>query len=332
MDSIKNGVVLEDGRCLGIELSKTEQKELENYVMELLLPEIETASRFKRRRMCLDSYKAEELNAILMMKVYEDFYKFNNPRFITDKSKKYAIQTFIDHKAHEAMRDLLVQERDLPVNAIRNLRLVTNAIIEIAEETEVTADDVTPEMVAEKLADKSISLKMIMSLMEIYHGNVSIEDMTDSDFRLQDNTMDLENKFVCELEESTEAVLNSVIGKFSKLELFIMMKEFGFFGEKTKSMTAKELSYKDYFVAMAREDKDGDKNIEFGSVHIKHPGRNTQSDDEILVEEVFYVKEKFYSNKVAKIKKKLAELAGQISMGEVEGCLEGYCWKKWREW
>lgn len=300
--------------------------------MELLLPEIETASRFKRRRMCLDSYKTEELNAILMMKVYEDFYKFNNPRFLTDKSKKYAIQTFIDHKAHEAMRDLLVQERDLPINAIRNLRLVTNAIVEIAEETEVAVDDVTPEMVAEKLADKSISMKMITSLMEIYHGNVSIEDMTDSDFRLQDNTMDLENKIVCELDESTTVVLDSVIGKFSKLELFIMMKEFGFFGEKTKSMTAKELSYKDYFVAMAREDKDGDKNIEFGSVHIKHPGRNTRCEDEILVEEVFFVKEKFYSNKVAKIKKKLAELAGKISISEVEGCLEGYCWKKWREW
>mgnify|MGYP004504642315 CR=1 FL=1 len=63
------------------------------------------------------------------------------------------------------MRDLLVQERDLSVNAIRNLRLVTNAIIEIAEETEVTADDVTPEMVAEKLADKSISLRLFRTLV-----------------------------------------------------------------------------------------------------------------------------------------------------------------------
>ena len=82
---------------------------------------------------------------------------------------------------------------------------------------------------------------------------------------------------------------------------------------------------------MAREDRDGEKNIEFGNVHVKHPGRNTAADDEIFVESVYYVKEKFYSNTVAKIKKKLAGLAEKISMAEVEGCLENYCMELWKK-
>jgi len=82
---------------------------------------------------------------------------------------------------------------------------------------------------------------------------------------------------------------------------------------------------------MAREDKDGDKNIEFGNVRIKRPGRNSACEDEIFVESVYYVKEKFYSNKVAKIKRKLVGLKDKVSMAEVEGCLESYCISLWKE-
>ncbi len=109
------------------------------------------------------------------------------------------------------------------------------------------------------------------------------------------------------------------------------MKKFSFLGEKVRSMTFKELSYQDYFVTLEKEDRDGENNIEFGDVHIKHPGRDSETEDEVFVESIYYVKEKFYSNKVAKIKKKLATLAGKISMNDVTGCMEEYCEKFWKE-
>ncbi len=40
-------------------------------------------------------------------------------------------------------------------------------------------------------------------------------------------------------------------------ELFILMKEYGFFGEDVRKLTAKELSYKDFFVELARADRSG---------------------------------------------------------------------------
>lgn len=207
---------------------------------------------------------------------------------------------------------------------------MNDAVLAIVEEQEISCDDVTAEMVHEKMSDKSISYKMVLSLMELYHGNLSVEDMDNSNECLHNNMDNLENKISNEIDGKTKEALDQVFMDFSKMELYIFMKEFGFLGEQIRSMTAKELSYKDYFVSIAREDRDGEKNIEFGNVHIKHPGRNTAADEEIFVESVYYVKEKFYNNKVAKIKKKIASLKDKVSMVELEGCLEVYCMKLWK--
>lgn len=330
-DSLRNGTILEDGRCLETELTEDEKVELENYIMAVLEPEIEIMVKAKKRKANLDYDKAEDLKVILMMKVYEDFYKFNNVEYLTDKEKQYTISTFLEHKTHEAMRELMIEERNLPVNAIRNLKVISDVIYVIASENEVSVDDVSPLMVFDRLEDKSISYKMVLTLMDIYHGTVSIDDMEDADDRLQDNATDVVDKLNLEMDKQTKDALDRIFYSFSKLELYILMKEYGFWGEETRKMTAKELSYKDYFVALAREDQDGEKNIKFGNVHIKRPGRNSGTFDEVFVESVFYVKEKFYSNKVAKIKKKIAELATKVEMKDLEGCLEEYCMELWNE-
>lgn len=331
VNSIRNATVLLDGSCLKEDLSGTEQQELLEYVMEQLMPEIRTVARFKKKRTSLDEYKAEELEAILTMKVFEEFHKFNDADFLADKQKRYTISAFIEHKAREAMRELLIQERGLPVNVIRNLKLINDTVLAISEEQEISHDDVTAEMVFERLNGKSISYKMVISLMEVYHGVVSIDEMENVDESLQDNINNLEQRMNEEIDIDIKKILDQVFLDFSKLELYILMKEFGFLGDQIRKMTAKELSYKDYFVKMAREDRDGDKSIEFGNVQIKRPGRNSACEDELLVESVYYVKEKFYSNKMAKIKRRLTLLKDRVSMAEIEGCLESYCMNLWEE-
>lgn len=330
MDSMRNGIILEDGRCLQDELSEVEQQELNENIMENLIPEIKTVAKFKKKRTGLDEYKAEELEAILVMKVFENFHKFNNVNYLNDKGKRYTISTFIENKAKEAMRDMMIQERNLPVNVIRNLRLINDVVLAVAEEQELNFDEVTAEMVYEKLEGKSISYKMVIALMEVYHGTISIDEMDNPDENLQKNLSNYEKNNTV-LDKDTKKILDQVFGDFSKLELYIFMKEFGFLGDKARKMTAKELSYQDYFVGMAKEDKDGKKNIEFGNVRIERPGRNKNLNEEVFVESVYYVKEKFYSNKVAKIKKRLAGLKDVISMEDVAGCLEDYCMRLWKE-
>ena len=60
-------------------------------------------------------------------------------------------------KLHEAMRDMLVDERNLPLNVIRNLKLVNDAVVKIAKEEEIELDAVSALMVYEELSEKSIS-------------------------------------------------------------------------------------------------------------------------------------------------------------------------------
>lgn len=43
------------------------------------------------------------------------------------------------------------------------------------------------------------------------------------------------------------------------------------------------------------------------------------------------VKERYYNNKVAKIRKKLASLSTTVDKEDLLGCLDGYCRKLWTE-
>lgn len=123
-------------------------------------------------------------------------------------------------------------------------------MLAIAEEQEISCDEVTAKMVYESLVGKSISYKMVLSLMEVYHGVISIDEMENVDESLQDNTNNLEQKMNRKIDTDTENILNQVFMDFSELELYIVMKEFGFLGDQIRKMTAKELSYQDYFVKM----------------------------------------------------------------------------------
>lgn len=136
------------------------------------------------------------------------------------------------------------------------------------------------------------------------------------------------------LNEDQQKTVYEVITKqavtLSDAELFILMKEFDLLGDNIGSMTAKEVSYQDYFIKLVRQEKLGVKNIEFGNVLVQNPGRNTRA-EELLVENVYYVKDRYYNNKVAKIKRKLLSLADVLEEGDLKGCLETYCISIWFE-
>ncbi len=329
MNSMRNGVPLSSGEVLQNSLEEAEKRELENYIMELLMPEIEVEVKAKRVGCCFDHDKTEDFRVILATKVFEDFYKFNNVDYITNKSKRYTITTFIDRKAREAMRELMIEERGLPVNAIKNLRVISDAINDIMDEKQILEEMVSADMICEKLSHMSISKNMIITLMELYHGMPSIDAMDNFESRIKDTSDDFVDQILKEMSDDTKAAFDEVFLTFSKLELFIFMKEFGYFGEKIRKMTAKELSYQDYFIDMTKLDRDGEKNIAFGDIRIQRPGRNSNESNEILVESVHYVKERFYNNKFAKVKKKFATLEGKVPVDEIRAELKDYCLDLW---
>ena len=81
---------------------------------------------------------------------------------------------------------------------------------------------------------------------------------------------------------------------------------------------------------MVRKDRRAAKHIEFGNVRIQHPRRNTRA-EELLIENVYFVKEKYYNNTVAKVNKKISSLEETVEMDDVKDCLESYCVNIWLE-
>lgn len=99
-------------------------------------------------------------------------------------------------------------------------------------------------------------------------GKASIEAIPNFEELLVDENSDVESNARFDIDAKTQAKLYAVFATFSDLELFILMKEFGFFGKEMGSMTVREMSYQDYFVDMVRKEKLGLKNIEFGNVKV----------------------------------------------------------------
>lgn len=332
VESIRLGTPLLNGRCLRDELTDSEKEEVETYVLKKLMPEIRAASKAKSRKLEL-SYDREALfHQLLVVKVYEEFYKYNKAQHLVEEDKTYEVSSFIETQARVAFRDLLVEERGLPRHTIENMGFVSSAVADIVMDQGISLKEVTSDMVYETMGkDKLISKKMIDILLDLLKGSFSIEDMTEREKGCLKCDDDLIDQISVDMDPHTKAKLDAVFAAFSDLELFILMKEFGFFGKEIGSMTAREISYQDYFVDMVRKENLGAKNIEFGTVKVTRPGRNSGADEVLLVENVFYVKERYYNNKVAKVRKKLSSLATAVEKEDLLGCLDGYCRKLWME-
>ena len=121
VESIRLGTTLPNGRCLRDELTAFEKKEVENYVLKKLMPEIKAASKAKSRKVEL-SYDREALfHELLVVKVYEEFHKYNKAQHLVEIDKTYEISSFIETQARAAFRDFLVEERGLPSHTIKNM-------------------------------------------------------------------------------------------------------------------------------------------------------------------------------------------------------------------
>lgn len=334
LDSIKNGSVMDDGSCLMFDFNEEEKKLVINFIFSKLEPKIRSMSKSISRRYEYPRDKEENFYQNLCITVFEEFPKYNKPEYMKAKDKSFEISTFIEQQSKAAYRNFLVEEMGLPVNVVQNMSIVNNAVLELAKEYEVPMNKVPRELVYAKLEHKMLSHRMIDTLIGMQRGNVSLDALDDADKKYLDENAFVETRIKSEINPDTKAALDSVFARFSDLELFILLKEMGFFGKSMMSITAKEISYKEWFVDLAKRDKNGLKNVVHGRVEVHRPGRNSGLVDVIIVEEAEYVKERFYNNKVAKIRKKLLTLSQMINTDEIddlECCIKEYCLNLWNE-
>lgn len=302
INSIQNKVELEDGRNLSGELEAYEQEELRNYVYGMILQDVKTESRSKSKKIGLNYEQEKEYESVLQELIVMEFYKYNNPAYMTNPDKRYVISTFIGQIAPRAMRIYLSEDRNLPVNVIRNLRILDKTINSIAREKNIAADDVTPEMVAEALNDVSISVKMIVDLMKLLHGSISMDVMLEeNDERLAEYSREDEYHY-SDFDLKIKKKLDASFGKFSLTDMCLLMKQYGFWGDDVQKMQIGDFVKTDFYQKLFMND---------ASIRSKKdPVKNAY-------------------NKLAKISAELENLASDLVEYEFDGELEAYCRDHW---
>lgn len=303
INSIEFKVEIEDGRNLSVELDSDEQEELRRYVYGMILIDIKRESRAKSKKVGLNYHQEEDFDSILQEIVVKEFYKFNNPAYMTNTRKRYAFGTFLGQISPRAMRIYLSEDMNLPVNVIRNLRTLDKTINAIARAKNILTYSVTPEMVAEALNDVSISLRMIVDLMKLSQGSISLNTMIEeNDERLAGLAKEDDLNYN-DLETKTKKVLDASFGKFTKTDMALLMKQYGFWGDEVQKMQIREFVNTAFYQKIFMEDT------------------SIRSKKDIV---------KSAYNKLAKVGAELAGLASALKECEFDGELEAYCRSYWQ--
>lgn len=330
-------IILPDGT--EVILTREELTELEGNVMELIMKDIKEAAKYRAIKGQLCHNKLEELESILIEVVYTELPKYNDKSHLTE-DKQYRISTFISFCCKMAMRKLLCEERCLPVEALKNLKKINDAMIEIHKEQSIGYDHITAEMIYDYIQSKRscdsrkrITLETIYYLMDLKNGYLSLEEMEDDEDGAgkqfaspEESVFDAANKV---LSKEDKEALDATIGSLSKLELFILIQQFGLLEQVYGKKTVKELSMDDFFVQLVAADKGGAKHITCRDIVIERAKGSKMTPG--LYENIRCVDEKFIHNKIAKIQQVLSKLGGMIAMADTADWICDYCLEKWKE-
>ena len=242
------------------------------------------------------SYKAHDLIA-------KEFYKYNNPAFMKDGAKEYEIKTFIKNRTKCCMREAIADNLGISVNGCRVLLKIRSVREKLATEKCLPEEMVTVDMIHEKLGN-GISKKLIIELLNVEKGMMSVNAMLDNGEQFLDTYEIDSSVFGCDLADDCKVEMDKVSAKFSDLDIYILVKEFGMLGEQMRRMEMCDFVITSTFKKLFAE-------------------------DDMIRSKVDPVRTAY--NKKNKIMKVLAELNGRINMKVVEGCLVAYFMKRWEQ-
>ena len=300
-DSIKNGTPLEAGNVLKDTITETEKSEFMEYIMDIMNPIIVRVVECESKA----SHLTFQVQEILLSRVYEmimtDFTSFNNRK---DDQTEYSLETFIKSKIGDIIRNAVAEDQGIGVNRSRQRNLVFRTRATIArekqiDEAEVSVDEICARIDAEnkKKNYRNVSRKLVMELLGLEKGLVSISDMEENGEQLGCLQNGLVTEFDSEMDYDTVVILDEAFSSFSGLDYYILMKEFGFYGEVIRNQEMVEFVENPLF-------------------------KRLFTMDETIRSKSDPVKTSY--NKKNKIKKALASLNGKVDMAELIGTIEPY--------
>jgi hypothetical protein len=216
---------------------------------------------------------------------------------------EFTIETFIKSRTKSCMRDAIAEERGLSVNRGRLLQKINRIKGELSQELKINGDHISADMIYERMPG-NVSKQMIRELLYLERGSLSLSEMEESGEQFGDQNMNVGEVFEKELDEDTKQLLDEATARFSKLDVYILMKEFGLLGEDIRKQEMCEFVKS----ALFRQLLDADLSVRSKNDPVR----------------IAY-------NKTVKIKKTLASLNGKIELVDLVGSLPGYFQRRWDE-
>ena len=245
-ESIRKGTILEDGSNLKQDWSDEDKKIAEEHILLELIPVIDKISREKSRKYSLNFDEEENYHQTLLIMVFKEFPKFNKIDPSKGEAKTFEIEAFLQILARASYRSLRVEELGVTTKTLIKMSKVNHAWVEALIEGECRTEIELRGKLYEKLKDSGMSKEMIDTLYLLLSGKASIEAIPDFEELLVDENSDVELNARFDIDAKTKAKMDAVFATLNDVELFIMMKEYGFPGDWIGQMTAKEISYQDF--------------------------------------------------------------------------------------
>ncbi len=235
--------------------------------------------------------------------ISKTFYRYNDAERLKDKEKQYGIRSFIKNTTKYCMRNALAGTLCISHDRCRTLLKIRKAREEISQAKGIDWDNVSVDSIYTALGEQ-VEKKEIMELLRIEKGFVSLEQAQENGEQFDDVDGIPDSVFGDELPDDARIEMDKAFAKFSKLDLYILVKDFGILDEETRRMEMCDFVITPLFQKFMDEDT---------SIRSKADPLKTAY------------------NKKTKVMKVLAELGGRINMNEVEGCMTAYVRKLWGE-
>jgi len=300
--SITEGVALEDGTVLMDSIDEAERVEFMDYIMGIMNPIIIKVVECESRA----AHLSIQVQEILLSRVYEmvllEFGNFNN--YKEDSDETYKLESFIKAKLGDIVRHSVAEDQGIGVNRSRQRSMVFKTRSAIANEKQIDEDKVTVDEICKRIDEtnkkknaRNVSRKLVMELLGLEKGFVSTSEMEENGEQLGELQSGLKTAYDYEMDSDTMEILDEAFATFSALDYYILMKEFGFYGEAIRNQEMVEFVEGDLF-------------------------KKLFDLDDTIRSKTDPVKTSY--NKKNKIKKALASLNGKVNMTDLVGTIEPY--------
>lgn len=297
-------------------MTADEKKEFENYLCEVIRPDVALAAKLAASRSKMLDYQ-EVIANIALASVMEVLHAYNAPTAV-ELEDGYSFETFIANTIKNSVREAFKEKTGLKKHQLDKANRVRKAMSYIAATTQKPFEEITVEDIFQAQVHisnaKPLSMESIRDVLDYMETQVYIDGIEDFEVVSKDKPfMSVEN-------EETKELLHAMFKDMKKAQQYVFLKRFSPGEERT---TYKQLAREAKLIELCMEDEVCKRNLTKGALIISRP-KGQVSKEEEKFEDIIFLKVDFmdylYRDALKRFQKFVME--NQLLPSDLEGWLE----------